>query len=279
MLLTHAPRAGDLSRYLADPHGNNHVQMTEAFVHPADELGVAIAVLHCERVPVAGSTAFAVARQAQRSGASDTLVFDLLRVAIALPGGGGKAPAIGVDGLAITRLAVGQHPHVDISDVSVSNCAIEVLDLSEYEDVLSVPIFQNCLFGSVQGLASITSLPQGRFVDCEFTAFEAPARTTQGILQLSGLTDKQRVALTILKKIYAQTGAGRQEGALYRGLPTNLRAHVDGVLSALGSSNFVLASKHGSVKMYQPVRASSSRVRAILEAPTQSTDPAFLSLR
>ncbi len=77
------------------------------------------------------------------------------------------------------------------------------------------------------------------------------------------LAPPQRVALTILKKPYAQRGTGRKESALYRGLDERHRALVPQVLRAIEAGGLAVRTRIGNQVIYLPTkwrRVVSSRV-------------------
>lgn len=109
---------------------------------------------------------------------------------------------------------------------------------------------------------------------CSFDTFLDDSRTTSGILALP-LPTGVRVALTILKKLYAQKGSGRKEQALYRGLDPSRHEFVRRVLEVLGREPLLVRGKIGNQVMWWPIPTARARVSAILEAPLTSRDPVF----
>ena len=72
----------------------------------------------------------------------------------------------------------------------------------------------------VEGVAGLDDLAAGKFADSEIESFSESAENVSAILRLD-LSDYTRVTLTVLRKIFVQSGHSRKEGALYRGLLTN----------------------------------------------------------
>lgn len=122
----------------------------------------------------------------------------------------------------------------------------------------------------VTGVGSPGSLPIGHFVDCTFDQFDPSSKTTRGILVTVGLSGRQRVLLSILKKVHMQAGAGRKNSALIRGLSEELKAMVPEVLELLASSNFVVKGHAGSNVLYYPVRGASARVKRMLDGGSRA---------
>jgi hypothetical protein len=163
-----------------------------------------------------------------------------------------------------------------IGNVEFQECLIDVLDLPGELCEDQVPTFRNCSIDSIENRVGIADLPGGKFPDTTVTKYGVSAATTSAILSL-GLPIATMVALSILKKVYLQKGAGRQGSSLYRGLDTKAKAHVPGVLEVLQDEGLILRTKHGPNDIWLPVRAQAGRIRALLAAPNKSSDP-LLSL-
>lgn len=147
--------------------------------------------------------------------------------------------------------------------------------MTEYDGGDPLPLFRRCIFGSVIGVASFLGLQPNRFIECQAEEFDASNRTTQGILSLVALSPEKRVMLTILRKIYAQAGSGRQENALARGLDATHRGLVKDAISVLISENLIGVARQGNTKIYLPIKGAGGRVWRILQAPTSTQDPLF----
>jgi len=81
-----------------------------------------------------------------------------------------------------------------------------------------------------------------------------------------------KVMLTILKKLFLQSGSGRQESALVRGLDTKARSYMSPVLEILEHEQITKLLKLDRRKVWVPNRAFYGRVFSILQAPTASND-------
>jgi hypothetical protein len=126
------------------------------------------------------------------------------------------------------------------------------------------PIFENCYIGKVIGCANVLALPEkiknGNTID----SFESQETTTTAILSLN-MPISGKVGLTILKKLYIQAGAGRQENAFYRGLSPNEQSYVPAILEYLKQNNLAIPSKKTNTNgVWQPVKSRYSEIRNIL---------------
>ena len=126
----------------------------------------------------------------------------------------------------------------------------------------------------VDGRSSRADLPQDRFSDtCLFENFSDAPSTTAAIVAMD-LPVGTRVMLSILKKIYVQSGAGRMESALVRGLDHNARRLVPDVLRLLQSERVIESYRRGglSTTIWVPDRTQRARVARIIESPRTSQD-------
>ncbi len=162
----------------------------------------------------------------------------------------------------------------DLHVVEFQDSVVGVLSLGADVRAERLPKFVRCHIGAIEGRTGPDDIPRARFVECEIGAFEESAQTTRGIMSLS-LPRGTKVMLTVLKKLYAQSGSGRKASAFYRGLDTQAQALVDEVLSLLRREGLVTKSARGSQQIWLPTRTQDSRRRALamLAAPNAPTDP------
>jgi len=131
----------------------------------------------------------------------------------------------------------------------------------------------------VVGVAGIDELAVGRVSGTEFTTFTESAENTAAILKLD-LSDYTRVALTILRKIFVQSGHSRKEGALYRGLLSNRQKDlIQPVLADLEKQGAIRRTRRRDATLWEPNQAMQRRVRHILDTPTTSRDPLITERR
>jgi len=274
--LTDAARAGDVVRYLQSYDSEEVLAATSGSLSPLGEVGLGVAVFMSERSGIQQAQAFVAAKRLQDKGSSDAFVFDAASLATRLEGSS-AAPKLGIRELAIDEL-VYDDLTTDLSAISFSDCMIAVLDLSEYDGSVPIPHFSRTFFGTVTGAGSKSALPDDHFDNCTFEQFDNSAKTTKGILSTPGLTPRQKVLLTVLKKIYAQAGSSRKESALKRGLDKQHQAFVGAVLDYLVTEGLTVPGKAGNNLLYYPVRGTGSRVRKMLEAGAGSDDPLLRNL-
>jgi hypothetical protein len=117
-------------------------------------------------------------------------------------------------GLGVSK---GKFTTLDMSEIKISNLNIHGADIGEMiiEDSNFVGVsLSECVIEVVKGVGSADKLPNV-FTSCEFGQFNA-ATTISRISELN-LSKAHKTLLALIKKLFFQRGAGRQEDALLRG--------------------------------------------------------------
>jgi hypothetical protein len=79
-----------------------------------------------------------------------------------------------------------------------------------------------------------------------------------------------KALITILRKLYLQAGAGRQIGALKRGIShKGVLESIADIIRILESESIIAVTSDA----IHPIRRQTQRVHQILNAPNLSTDP------
>jgi len=87
------------------------------------------------------------------------------------------------------------------------------------------------------------------------------------------------VLLTVLRKIFLQSGNGRREDALYRGLGPDAQRYVASILTILEREKVVTAYRRRGATLWIPDRSAQGRVDRIIRSPTVSSDVIVSSVR
>ena len=117
-------------------------------------------------------------------------------------------------------------------------------------------------------MASEAGLPSYMFdKTCEVAEFD-DLGTNNAVLR-SDLEPQVKALLTVLRKLYRQSGAGRKMSALSRGVTkSDVATFIPAVLDVM--------ERHGFIRIFNqvvhPVRKNANRVEKILNAPSLSTD-------
>lgn len=262
-----AVQAGDPARFAQDPFTTELTLDAKGWTRALGELGIDLLALRVEGSQSFGGPIGVATRRAIEH-SWNTLASDLVRTVNA--SGHNVDDATVIDEVLIEELALG-YSEADLSRVRFTDCVIQRLDVNMPLVSGSIPTLAGCYFGEVLGVTSANDLPEINFDQCEFGQFSEQASTNQGILALN-LAMPSRVALTILKKLYMQSGTGRRDSALRRGLDPKARRFVDPVLDVLLSEGLVVRSKQGRQVVWQPVRSSTPRVRKLLDSPLSTGD-------
>ncbi len=156
----------------------------------------------------------------------------------------------------------------DIRNIRFDSCIISEIVLSS-EALASGIYFNNCIISKVKGISSRASLPRNTFSDsCECDLFDYMG-TNNAVLK-SDLEPNVKALLTVLRKLYKQSGAGRKMSALTRGIRDNsITSIIPSILKVL--------EKHEFIRIYNnvvhPVRKKSDRVEQILDTISICKDP------
>lgn len=257
----------DLVDYTLNPYSEAHPLVSVAsWAAAASDLGIEVAsdaLMQYDAGSSAVMTAL-VARDKQKR--FDAVTSDLIRVAAELADEGRPVSTrFLVTGVYFEQLVVADHPV--FAATSFRDCVIEKLDISGLDDVSRAPHFQSTLIGMLEGVSQLPQSLAGHFSDCEIDRFSEATQTTAGIMQL-GLDRESRIALTIFKKVYGQSGSARKEGALSRGLSLTDRPLVPKVLSELVSQGWLVRSSAGNTTLYTGTKERRKSAMSALESPS-----------
>jgi hypothetical protein len=274
--LADAARAGDVSAYTK----NMFVEELPESAHwttGLGVLGVEISAYQLTQNGVPVSKVAAAVRHTSTIAGKPYLLSDLVRILAEIDGrlcGVGRfyIAEVWIDELSLTN------PDMNLADVSFRGCVFEELDAPrEGTGPQGMPQFVSCHFGRINGRSSFRDLSPDRFVDCTCDDFTESGVTTASLLATS-LPVGQRVALTVLKKLYMQRGSGRKESALLRGLDQKHQTVVPSVLALLQRQRLAVEGRSGKERIWVPARRATPRVREMIDGPTTCTDPAWQEL-
>ncbi len=256
----------DLAIHIEDPHSEHPLGEMASWVNASSELGIAVAADALQDSKYSIKAALSLANARQNSNKFDAVLADILRVSEILGDlPAGSRPQFLLEGVIFENLTVGAENTV-LSNASFTDCLFNTVDLGAIDSTSDVPYFRGGMIGFLEGFASIPEWLSAHFANVEIEQFSSGARTTSSILQL-GLGMETRVALTILKKIYAQSGSGRKENALYRGLDASAKRLVPGAIELLMADGWILKQNFGNTTLYLPVRSMRNRALSVLETP------------
>lgn len=263
-----AARAGDVYNWLINPSmplTSDSLKHWQTLLGPT---GLEVLRYRCDETGITTAVVQAALKRLERLPGTDALQADLVRFLFSL--GASALNPLFLQNLHVPSLSLPDG--CDASSVTFSQCLIEVLDVTEVEAVQRLPIMDKCVIGMVEGVAGFDDLARGRFIDCEINSFSDSTENMSAILKLD-LSDKKRVALTILRKIFVQSGHSRKESALYRGsLTQKQKVLIPEVLASLQAQGAIRMMRRRDTTFWEPNRAMYSRVKSVLDAPTTNFD-------
>jgi len=149
---------------------------------------------------------------------------------------------------------------LDFSRIVFRDCIFQEVIIEEKPETNKSPQFPYCIIGKLVGYYDAKNEPNGIFSSCEIESVESQALTTSSLLSIDQPTPLL-VCLTILKKLYFQSGSGRKENAFYRGLSQNEQRYVSDILYLLKQEGIVIPPKKSSPSsVWQPVRSQKDRI-------------------
>jgi hypothetical protein len=161
---------------------------------------------------------------------------------------------------------------VDLSRIELADCLVERLELDWGFVSSRLPLFSNSIIDLVVGVDGRNALPNDRFdAACTFREFQRIAPTTAGLTEIKA-PRAVGVLLSILKKLFLQSGNGRQLRALFRGLDGQEREFVEPVLDILRSANAIDLIRRDNRSIVVPNRRQTGRIRQILANPFAKND-------
>lgn len=262
--------AGDLVEFASHPYDRS--RQLPQWSMQLGQLGVESAALRLANRGLVGSHLSNAARVAAESEKGDSFLTDIARV---IHEGGGRLASdrpFAASGVLLQDLRLDE-ARANLSTLEIYDSVINFLDLPrDGVPDENLPTFIRCIVGTVEGRSSHRDLPVENFRECEFGVFSEIPETTEQILKTT-LPPGTRVVLTIVRKLYAQKGRGRKEGALYRGLDLKDRELVPAALEILEKEGLALKSKAGAQTIWLPMRSETKRAFGLLEAPTGVEDP------
>lgn len=218
----------------------------------------------------ASSTPFAIVERLSKepvTPATSQLIADCFAVTVAIVRE--ESHPMDCHGLVIESASYGRLDleECDLRNVVFLNCIIDEVVVAS-ESIDSGIIFRNCIINRVRGVANEAGLPAELFESSSEVGEFDDMGTNNAVLQ-SDLAPSVKALLTLLRKLYRQSGAGRKMSALNRGVTkSDVALCIPLVLEIM--------EKHGFVRVFNqvvhPVRKNASRVDQILNAPSLSAD-------
>ena len=261
-----AAASGDLSRYIEAP-----------FVMKSSLDNVSVALRELGREMVASRTDDAISRvsiallKASDRSELATTCADLISILMDHQLSYSGAPLTIQDANFGT---VTVDPELDFSKISFARCIFDTIELgrsSAAKDASNFPRFHDCLIGKIEGAASQSDVPAGILTGTSSVEQYATFTATNDAVMRSPLKDEVKVLLTILRKLFIQSGTGRQHSALRRGLPASLTKHVEPIVVVIKAEGYAQDVYIDRRTILIPNRTKNADALAIINGPNTST--------
>ncbi|MBW7566560.1 hypothetical protein KIF53_20015 [Chromobacterium subtsugae] len=158
---------------------------------------------------------------------------------------------------------------VKIENIAFKNVQINKMEL-DLEMIGNGVSFDGCLISKVIGISGLHEIPRPTFSTNTIIDEFQNIPTNAAIVAAENIPNERKAILTILKKVYSQSGGGRKINALKRGVPQSLHKDIDNAIKKMERSNLIRVGN-----IIYPIRSNSDRARTILQNPFTSKDEVF----
>jgi hypothetical protein len=175
--------------------------------------------------------------------------------------------------------------HLEISNdcihfhkITFRDCLFSLLEIDYDFADKSLPVFDSCTIGTLLGRGKAWLESSVVFANCEVEEVDDEDQiTTASIMELS-LPSYSKVVISILKKVYAQSGKARKGNAFSRGVGQSAQQHVPTAIDNLKSAGFIIKVPSSGEPLWTSSKDKTikKRVRSILGAANSSTDSILL---
>ena len=184
---------------------------------------------------------------------------------------------ISFNGLAVDGAEIGvvRLDEIELRHLEFRNCIVAEIRLAAVAGKRYDLKFVSCDVGKVSGAAERSGVPSGLLDESSNVDGFENLSTNAAVLR-SKMPPGLKAAVTILRKLYKQSGGGRKLAAFRRGVTdAETATRIDEALK--------LVVKHGFARIFNqvahPVRNQSGRVEQILAAPELSTEEVCVEAR
>ena len=269
-----AAASGDLGRYIDAPFGDKS---------SLDNVSMALSELGREMAAsrLADATAkvsIALMQASQRVELATTSA-DLMSILIDHQVGY-KGTSLSIEDANFETILV--DPELDFSEITFTRCIINTVELgrsSAAQDARNFARFHDCVIDKIEGAASEKDVPAGVLTGSTSVENYAAFTATNDAVMRSPLPNEVKVLLTVLRKLFLQSGTGRQYSALRRGLPASLTKYVDPIVALIKAEAFAEDVYIDRRTILIPNRSRSADALAIINGPNTSTLPLMEKVR
>jgi hypothetical protein len=262
-----ACRAGDVIRFVENPYEDVSKDLFDVSIQ-VGQLGIGIASFKLQRsTPKQVSQALSVA--AEKLSAS-ILGIDLIKIMQNLNFDYVNDKINIRDAFVSEFEIVGS---VDLAKIELVECYFGLVDVDIGGGELKGPWLLGCHISEISGVISRNEIPDLITANgSEWDKITDDATTNADILSLT-VPLSVRVLMTVLRKLFVQSGAGRKENSFYRGLDQRGRSYVSDVLEMVATQEFARPYRLNGPRVWIPNRAHAKEAHEILRAPQSTRHP------
>ena len=260
-------RAGDVVAFVRAPYDSG-ASLFSGIEKTLGQLGIGVAA---RRLDSERSARLTTALQVSGGmDSADGLIADLVRISMSR--GESIANKMYVRNVLVDELELAK-TDPDLSNLEFQRCYFQSVKLELTSIIVArLPRFRDCFISEIQGPIAKNQLPSNFETDCYVESFSDQPETINAILKLD-LPLGTRVLMTILRKLYMQSGRGRRHGAFVRGLDQQGKQMVPRILAALHQEGFAVVIKRGEYEIWLPDRSKRVRASKIIMEPNTCGDP------
>ncbi len=268
-----ALQGGALARIISGEFGNVGSAPLQALAKQA----VVVAAYILKRDGATSATPMAIVKRLTKETMTPTIkqvVADAFSVAVLMAKDDDETldgHGLEVDGATLDSI---DFEESDLRNISFQDCVFSEVVIAP-RAVQSGVMFHRCIINRLGGVGDKSGMPVEIFgTTCEIDNFDNMA-TNNAVLQLD-MAPQMKALLTVLRKLYRQSGAGRKKAALSRGItqPDVLNC-IPQVIATLERFGFARVFNN----VVHPVRKNANRVDAILSAPSLSDDELVVAVK
>lgn len=263
-----AAKAGDIFRFVQHPYGEA-VSAFEGVASPIGSLGKSVLSAKCND---SGIKAGQIERALQIASATESaqVCSEILFSFMYSDANAEISEPISIRGILDDEIYFNSEC-AKIKMVSFYDCLLSSVVIEDDFPLDNLPEMHDCLIGQLQGILGSSNLPKS-FHNVEVSEYADEIRTNADVFDAEGLSAPVKVLVSILRKLFLQSGAGRQEAAFYRGnIDGRARKIVPEVLAKVASHGFAEPTRIRGITIWHPNRSRQREARYIISSPTDKS--------
>lgn len=273
--LADAAKAGDVVRFIEFPYGGQ-VEIFSGAISSVGGLGRGVILAQILNKTITGTQIIRAVEIASETNDCQQICPDLLYCYMIL-NDNVEFDAINIRGVTEDNLDF-MIENSNIRNITFSDSMFSNISIDTDYPVADLPVFKSCIIGSLSGIYGEDNLPSN-FIDPDIAEYSDTISTNADIFSAS-LPEPTKVLVSVLRKLFLQAGAGRQETAFTRGaMDARTKKLVPEVLSRIQAQGFADRTRMRGNWIWHPNRSRSHEARSIIFSPSNSEHPLAISVR